>query len=220
MSATFFISHYSHASCFARNSSPTQLNLGVHNETFWWNISVFKILCSDCVYAPFVPCECSVPETYWHVHSLKISFRDACACHHGNWMLNSKKKDPLLGWLRAFPSLGMEAVPGVWIVTEQLQRLMTGRNLFADDLVRVRIPYVNEIILNCSRWKKYILLVHILLIEKAKLDYFFLNYLLNSISVFSPLSSLDDILILCLQTHKSMTGDAFGFTTSVQDYIQ
>lgn len=136
------------------------------------------------------------------------------------WKLNVelKKKRPTVGMTAGFPQLGHGSSARwiIWIVTEQLQRLMTGRNFFADDLVRVKIPYVNEIILNCSRWKKYILLVHILLIEKAKLDYFFLNYLLNSISVFSPLSSLDDILILCLWTHKSMTGEDMHLDSQLQ----
>lgn len=77
-------SHCSHRSCFARDFSPLQLNLSICNETFLWNISVFESLCSDCVCVPFVFCECSVLETYWHEHSLKMNFKDACPCHHGN----------------------------------------------------------------------------------------------------------------------------------------
>lgn len=74
----------------------------------------------------------------------------------------TQKKRPTVGMTPGFPQLGHGSSARwiIWIVTEQLQRLMTGRNFFADDLVRVKIPYVNEIILNCSRWKKYILLLH------------------------------------------------------------
>lgn len=119
-----FISHCSHGSCFARGFSPLQLNLGIHNETFWWNISVFERLCCDCVYAPFVFCECSVPETYWHEHSLKMNFKDAYACHHGNWKLNSNRR-PAAGMIVCFIQFGYGsgAMWIIWIVTEQLQWL-------------------------------------------------------------------------------------------------
>lgn len=97
----------------ARVFSPLQLNLGIRRETFWWNISVFERLCSHCVYAPFVFCECSAPETYWHEHSLKMNFKDVCACHHGNRKLNSNRR-PAAGMIVCFIQFGhgsSEAVP-------------------------------------------------------------------------------------------------------------
>lgn len=72
--------------------------------------------------------------------------------------------------------------------------VMTGRNYFAVDRVRVRIPHDCETILNYSSWKKSNLLVLILLIDKkAELN---INIFLPLIICSTP--SLSSVLCLRL----------------------